>query len=643
MTFGEGPLQPPDGEQRQTDQQPQPQQVNLDSIPGLSNFQPGSTGAQTFVGPEVMTGSGGSTGGAEGGPGIPFAAGRPFVYQFPIDISLPLLERKPRASDRAVAKLKRLDLDEIPLTDRACPICFDPYVKLDPTQDFPQEAGSSNHADSTSNVEQNNSIPELDLTAEDGNDPPESVPDSNAMDSDPPESVPAATGSDATATSDVHSPVEMPCGHKFGLTCIKEWLSSSNTCPMCRTAIESQDDYLHSIGQAPETGNIVSNLLDAVMGFVPHILSSGFGQTWDGNAEQQRAAQAQAQPQAQSESESESQHQNQLPTSSTSAESASPTPQPFTEGRNPAERITHLGRFSYFVPLSANDAAGTNIRDSIDRTLSIISGLQGGNAHPASQPNSDETGASSNVPANATPSQPEVPATATTPNETAAPSANDRSNLRNLMSGSLLSAIFRRHRARWSRAAADDRNNSAETLANPAPGAESSSSSSTTSGSPTSVTAPPVNSTQGSGETPTESAADPSQTGSLPAAAPPPRSVSGMLRHRRQPNQSSRHHPYRIDTPRPAASDSQSLDQIDELQCASVSNLCIAENHSDGTSLPTLRLDCGHGYHESCLRMYMRAHGDQEIPNLTGGIEDGATREVWCMRCRRYRNVTNHA
>ncbi|KAK9456816.1 hypothetical protein V1511DRAFT_456461 [Dipodascopsis uninucleata] len=77
-----------------------------------------------------------------------------------------------------------------------------------------------------------------------------------------------------------------------------------------------------------------------------------------------------------------------------------------------------------------------------------------------------------------------------------------------------------------------------------------------------------------------------------------------------------------------------------DLECASVSlGLC-----EDSGSLITL--ECGHGYHEDCLRTSMRAHGDVDIPNLrdepsSQGSRSGpvSRRTVWCMRCRRYRDV----
>lgn len=36
-----------------------------------------------------------------------------------------------------------------------------------------------------------------------------------------------------------HYPVEMPCGHLFGASCLFEWLKSHSTCPLCRNRVNS--------------------------------------------------------------------------------------------------------------------------------------------------------------------------------------------------------------------------------------------------------------------------------------------------------------------------------------------------------------------------------------------------------------------
>jgi len=41
---------------------------------------------------------------------------------------------------------------------------------------------------------------------------------------------------------EAEKPLEMPCGHVFGSTCLKEWLYQSPTCPLCRVEVESYTD-----------------------------------------------------------------------------------------------------------------------------------------------------------------------------------------------------------------------------------------------------------------------------------------------------------------------------------------------------------------------------------------------------------------
>ncbi|KAK9249252.1 hypothetical protein V1506DRAFT_503156 [Lipomyces tetrasporus] len=119
-----------------------------------------------------------------------------------------------------------------------------------------------------------------------------------------------------------------------------------------------------------------------------------------------------------------------------------------------------------------------------------------------------------------------------------------------------------------------------------------------------------------------------------------------------------RHHPYSRPTGIPAsgnastsasavssaAASTESLSSVlarPDLECASaLVGLC-------EESGPFIRLDCGHGYHEDCLRTSMRSHGDVEIPNLRSETDVSTSapdqprvrREVWCMRCRRYGEV----
>lgn len=55
-----------------------------------------------------------------------------------------------------------------------------------------------------------------------------------------------------------HAPVEMPCGHVFGQSCLSEWLKSHTTCPLCRTAISNPRTGMESNGN--DENNTAHNL-----------------------------------------------------------------------------------------------------------------------------------------------------------------------------------------------------------------------------------------------------------------------------------------------------------------------------------------------------------------------------------------------
>jgi len=48
--------------------------------------------------------------------------------------------------------------------------------------------------------------------------------------------------------SSINKPAcETDCGHVFHIVCLKEWLSSNHTCPLCRTEIEKPETLLQMI------------------------------------------------------------------------------------------------------------------------------------------------------------------------------------------------------------------------------------------------------------------------------------------------------------------------------------------------------------------------------------------------------------
>ncbi|QPG72980.1 hypothetical protein FOA43_000284 [Brettanomyces nanus] len=67
-----------------------------------------------------------------------------------------------------------------------------------------------------------------------------------------------------------HVPVEMPCGHLFGRTCLYEWLKTNNSCPLCRDKIRhtkgSESGYATTV-VLPNLAQVVSDSREVIDGF----------------------------------------------------------------------------------------------------------------------------------------------------------------------------------------------------------------------------------------------------------------------------------------------------------------------------------------------------------------------------------------
>lgn len=324
----------------------------------------------------------------------------------------------------------------------------------------------------------------------DDSDPPESVPDpdSTEREQDPPTSVPEGEdeNDDNVHIPDDHRPIQMPCGHNFGLSCIREWLNSSNTCPLCRTTIESHDEYLRATGQQQERTR-PAGLFDFLFTQLPNIIwihHNHRRQRDDGNGD----------------------NNNQENTNAPNASTGSTEPDSQADSRQPPW------------------------------------------AHPSRQDNDED-------PPLVAPEEHSARHTFVTSTEM----------------GSLLRAF-----------------------------------------------PDPATSTPRSGSNSASNLGSNSGSSTGPITDRDPRQ--------------DRHHPYLNFSRR-----GEDLQDHPHIQCATIPlGLCVSDDEHD----PVIGLECTHGYHESCLRMCMRAHGDRDIPNLATDQDDGGTREVWCTRCRRYRPVT---
>ena len=102
-----------------------------------------------------------------------------------------------RASRRAIDNLKYIALTEA--KEKNCSICFEQYEVV-----------------------------------EDEEDPPISVPEDEKL---------KDRSEKKRKDEKNHSPVVMPCGHEFGFSCLESWLLASNSCPVCRTKVESENEF----------------------------------------------------------------------------------------------------------------------------------------------------------------------------------------------------------------------------------------------------------------------------------------------------------------------------------------------------------------------------------------------------------------
>jgi len=127
---------------------------------------------------------------------------------------MPPWNPKKHATQSALETLESIDVTGLPEGERRCHICMqDFYVKpVGPRSPYVEDVKDE---DDLQNV--------LSSTREKLTRGQEDVPSASEED-------------------ERETPLEMPCGHVFGSTCLKAWLYQSPTCPLCRVEVESYTD-----------------------------------------------------------------------------------------------------------------------------------------------------------------------------------------------------------------------------------------------------------------------------------------------------------------------------------------------------------------------------------------------------------------
>lgn len=129
---------------------------------------------------------------------------------------------KKHATQSALDHLKPVQVDTLPEHDRRCNICMQDYYVKPTGPRSPYVETVRDEEDAVSTPMQVEGM----LTAVKG--------DASTVNGEISEE-----GKEEGGEAEGESPLEMPCGHIFGATCLKAWLYQSPTCPLCRVEVES--------------------------------------------------------------------------------------------------------------------------------------------------------------------------------------------------------------------------------------------------------------------------------------------------------------------------------------------------------------------------------------------------------------------
>lgn len=189
-------------------------------------------------------------------------------------------------NDDHFARLKTKNANDLNESDRYCPICYDPYQEIDRSEvkqdDEDEEVEDENDE---SNKRKKSSTNDGQIS--DNSDSNETSPRKRRkINSDSRYSTSehgSTTDTDKDTTTNnlndkkdkseyTHVPVLMPCEHVFGRSCLREWLKTNNSCPLCRLSIpiprsESNDTNSETTIILPNLARVISESRRVITSF----------------------------------------------------------------------------------------------------------------------------------------------------------------------------------------------------------------------------------------------------------------------------------------------------------------------------------------------------------------------------------------
>ncbi|KAJ8141374.1 hypothetical protein OY671_005452 [Metschnikowia pulcherrima] len=199
-------------------------------------------------------------------------------------------KRKPGVTLEKFQSFKSLNVED--LTDRTCAVCFEQYEsppainvedlvttkkrKLSPTRQVPSGSATPEQPRSaTSQVD--DGIPPSTVG---GDNTDEASGDTHSSEQEQ-----KVYLCDHQEDFD-HSPLQMPCKHVFGRSCLAHWLKDNTSCPLCRTSVSDTEDAPERRGGMPAISFIRFGGLDDVTDGIFNTISDDARQSGDSASEQ---------------------------------------------------------------------------------------------------------------------------------------------------------------------------------------------------------------------------------------------------------------------------------------------------------------------------------------------------------------------